>query len=130
MFNWIIEISQKDFFGIFLDEQPKSLALPTPNTELVRRKKPRKMDRLRRTLSFRSRKKGNTANNNNNNNNNNHSSTTAATATTTTTKNGNNTPSTTGENKPSQWQDDEKSVRVGTCSFNVKVKRHACYINN
>ncbi len=25
------------------------------------------------------------------------------------------------ENKPLQWQDDQKSVRIGRCSFNVKV---------
>ncbi len=108
--------------GIFLDDQPKSLSSP-PNTELVRRKKHRQMDRLRRTLSFRSRKKGNAANNNNNNNN--HSSTTT-TATPAAIKNGNNATTTTTtttitENKPAQWQDDEKSVRVGACSFNVKV---------
>jgi numb-like protein len=80
------------------------------------------MDRLRRTLSFRSRKKGNTSNNNNNNNNNNHQTSTTITATSST-KNGNNTPTTTttaADNKPSQWQDDEKSVRIGACSFNVK----------
>jgi lysozyme family protein len=113
--------NKKKIFRIFLDDQPKSLSSP-PNTELLRRKKHRKMDRLRRTLSFRSRKKGNTANNNNNNNNNNHSSTTTTTAATST-KNANNTPATTStENKPSQWQDDEKSVRVGTCSFTVKVR--------
>ncbi|CAF0910742.1 unnamed protein product [Rotaria sp. Silwood1] len=98
------------------DDQPKSLPSP-PNTELIRRKKHRQMDRLRRTLSFRSRKKGHTTNNNNNNNNNNndnnHLSTTAPI------KNGNTTTITT-ENKPLQWQDDEKSVRAGACSFNVK----------
>jgi hypothetical protein len=97
-----------------LDDQPKSLSSP-PNTELVRRKKHRQMDRLRRTLSFRSRKKGNAAANNNNNNN--HSSTTIPT------KNGNTAATTTtAESKPPQWQDDEKSVRVGACSFTVKVK--------
>jgi len=77
------------------------------------------MDRLRRTLSFRSRKKGNTAAAAANNNN--HSSTpTPAPA-----KTGNNstTTTTTTENKPLQWQDDEKAVRVGACSFNVKVKQ-------
>jgi hypothetical protein len=124
---------KREFWGIFLDDQPKSLSSP-PNTELVRRKKHRQMDRLRRTLSFRSRKKGNTANNNNNNN---HSSTTTATTTTPAAiKNGNNasTTTTTIENKPPQWQDDEKSVRVGACSFNVKVFKKNTekifYINN
>jgi hypothetical protein len=72
------------------------------------------MDRLRRTLSFRSRKKGNLAAAANN-----HSSTpTPAPA-----KTGNNSTTTTTESKPLQWQDDEKAVRVGACSFNVKVKR-------
>lgn len=99
----------------FLDDQPKP-PLITPNTELIKRKKHRQMDRLRRTLSFRSRKKGNTANNDND-----HSGVLTAQ-----TKNGNNTPTTatsttTAENKPPQWQDDEKSVRAGACSFNVKV---------
>lgn len=106
---------------LYLDDQAKSQAT-APNTELIRRKKHRQMDRLRRTLSFRSRKKGNTANNTDNN----HSSTATAI-----TKNGNNVPATTtittsttttAENKPLQWQDDEKSVRAGACSFNVKVK--------
>ncbi|CAF1466198.1 unnamed protein product [Rotaria magnacalcarata] len=112
---------------IVSDDQPKSSSL-TPNTELIRRKKHRQMDRLRRTLSFRSRKKGNTTNNNNDNN---HSGSIA-----TQTKNGNNaasttttspssttaitTTTTTAENKPPQWQDDEKAVRASACSFNVK----------
>jgi hypothetical protein len=109
---------------IFLDDQPKSLPLP-PNTESIRRKKHRKMDRLRRTLSFRSRKKGNTAAAANNNNNNHSSTPTPAPA-----KTGNNsTPTTTTtENKPLQWQDDEKAVRVGACSFNVKVKQEKKFI--
>jgi len=111
-------------FFSFTDEQAKTVSSP-PNTELVKRKKHRQMDRLRRTLSFRSRKKGNSAtnNNNNNNNNNNHSSTTTTSTTTgnTSVKNGNNT-TTTAENKPPQWQDDEKAVRNGACSFSVKVK--------
>ena len=47
------------------------------------------MDRLRRTLSFRSRKK----------------------------KRREQTEST----KPHQWQEDERKVREGTCSFQVKV---------
>lgn len=108
--------------AIITDEQAKTVSSP-PNTELVKRKKHRQMDRLRRTLSFRSRKKGNSAtnNNNNNNNNNNHSSTTTTSTTTgnTSVKNGNNT-TTTAENKPPQWQDDEKAVRNGACSFSVK----------
>lgn len=117
------------FFRICLDEHAKSLpSPPPPDTELLPRKKPRQMDRLRRTLSFRSRKKGNTSNNNNNNNTN-HSSTPAATSavkngssTTTTTT----TAPTTADSKPSQWQDDEKSVRVGACSFTVKVSNDKC----
>lgn len=105
---------------IITDDQAKTVSSP-PNTELVKRKKHRQMDRLRRTLSFRSRKKGNAAtNNNNNNNSNNHSSTTTSTTTgNTSVKNGNNT-TTTAENKPPQWQDDEKAVRNGACSFSVK----------
>ncbi|CAF0853753.1 unnamed protein product [Adineta steineri] len=102
------------------DDQPKPLPI-APDTETVRRKKHRQMDRLRRTLSFRSRKKGNRANdpncnniNNNNNNNNNHSTTNAKTANNTT------TATATTENKPPQWQDDEKAVRGGACNFNVK----------
>ena len=74
------------------------------------------MDRLRRTLSFRSRKKGNSTNNNNNNN---HTRTIIAS-----TKNDNDTTTTaiaTGENKLLQWQNDERAVRLGACSFNVKV---------
>jgi hypothetical protein len=125
---------RETLFWIFLDEHPKSLPLPPPNTDLVERKKRRQMDRLRRTLSFRSRKKGNASNNNNNNNN--HASTTTAATTTTTSsiKNGNNTPTTTtttAETKPSQWQDDEKSVRMGACSFNVKVwkKKEEMFLN-
>jgi hypothetical protein len=100
---------------------------PPPNTELVQRKKHRQMDRLRRTLSFRSRKKNNAAaNNNNNNHQTSNTATTTTTAGTSSIKNGNGTPAittttTTADNKPSQWQDDEKSVRVGACSFNVKV---------
>ncbi len=114
---------KKRVSGIFLDDQPKSLSSP-PNTELVRRKKHRQMDRLRRTLSFRSRKKGNLAAAANN-----HSSTpTPAPA-----KTGNNstttTTTTTTESKPLQWQDDEKAVRVGACSFNVKVKREKISFN-
>jgi hypothetical protein len=81
---------------------------PTPlNTDLIRRKKPRQMDRLRRTLSFRSKKKENIS--------------TDTPSSTLTTKNGNNTK--TAEGKPLQWQDDEKSVRVGNCSFHVKVNK-------
>lgn len=113
-------------FRICLDEHPKSLPIPPPDKELFPKKKPRQMDRLRRTLSFRSRKKGNT-----NTNNNNH----ASTPTTSSAKNGSSTTTaaattttaptiTTADNKPSQWQDDEKSVRVGACSFNVKVRRN------
>lgn len=91
------------------------------------------MDRLRRTLSFRSRKKNNNNNlnnstdaptsNNTNNNNNNHS-TAASTKTT-----NNNTPSgtTTADSKPLQWQDDEKAVRLGACNFNVKVRRRSSF---
>ncbi|UJR30345.1 hypothetical protein I4U23_017881 [Adineta vaga] len=80
------------------------------------------MDRLRRTLSFRSRKKGNTSNDSrNNNNNNNNNSTDHSTKTN---NNNNNVPTTTNntttENKPPQWQDDEKSVRSGACNFSVK----------
>jgi len=122
---------KKRVSGIFLDDQPKSLSSP-PNTELVRRKKHRQMDRLRRTLSFRSRKKSSAANNNNNNNNHSSTTTTAATTTAPPIKNGNNTTTTTTENKPAQWQDDEKSVRVGACSFNVKVlkTKKIFYVNN
>ena len=54
------------------------------------------MDRLKRTFSFHQKKKDNTSTNNKN----------------TTNKN---------EKKPIQWHDDDKSVRDGTCSFNVKV---------
>ena len=124
-------------FRICLDEHPKSLPVPPSDKELFPRKKHRQMDRLRRTLSFRSRKKGNTSNNNNNNN---HASTpitaslakngsaatttaAAAAATTTTTTTTTSATTTTADSKPSQWQDDEKSVRVGACNFNVKVKR-------
>ena len=106
-------------FCCFADEQVKPLPA---NTELIQRKKSRQMDRLRRTLSFRSRKKhehraqANTA--------------TAAAAspttttlppTTTTTTAPKNGTATTPDSKPVQWQDDEKSVRVGACSFTVKV---------
>ncbi|CAF0890865.1 unnamed protein product [Adineta ricciae] len=100
--------------SIVTDDQPKVLPQP-PNTETVRRKKHRQMDRLRRTLSFRSKKKGNTSSDTRNNNNNNTEDSTKTT---------NNVPATTNsattENKPPQWQDDEKSVRGGTCTFNVK----------
>ena len=114
---------------LYLDEQPKSVSSPPPNTELVQRKKHRQMDRLRRTLSFRSRKKGNASNNNNNNYQTSNTATTTTAATIagpSSIKNGNGAPATattttTADNKPSQWQDDEKSVRVGACSFNVKV---------
>ena len=103
---------------IVLDDQPKALPQP-PNTETVRRKKHRQMDRLRRTLSFRSKKKGNTSSDTRNNSNNNNNNTENST------KTANNVPETTNsattENKPPQWQDDEKSVRGGTCTFNVKV---------
>ncbi|CAF4531904.1 unnamed protein product [Rotaria sp. Silwood1] len=75
------------------------------NTNLTQHKKHRRMDRLRRTLSFRNRKKENISNNNNLN--------------ISTNKNGTN-HNITSENKPLQWQVDEKSVRMGTCSFHVK----------
>lgn len=126
---WLSEWSTSErafWFAIYLDEHAKSLSSsqpPPPDTELLPRKKPRQMDRLRRTLSFRSRKKGNASNNNNN-----HSSTPATTSavkngssTTATTTNTITSPSTTADSKPSQWQDDEKSVRIGACSFTVKV---------
>jgi len=107
------------------DPNNKSTVSNPANTELLQRKKRRQMDRLRRTLSFRSRKKNNnnnsssdastTNNNNNSNNNNNNHSTSASTKPTSTTSG-----TTTADSKPIQWQDDEKAVRVGTCSFNVK----------
>ena len=53
------------------------------------------MERLRRTLSFQSKKKE--------------------------TSSGKNHTSKT-EKKPVQWHDDDKSVRDAICSFNVKVK--------
>jgi numb-like protein len=90
------------------DDPSKSLPSP-PNTEGVRRKKHRQMDRLRRTLSFRSKKKGGPAAN---------SANASSTSTSTNTKNNHST--TIADNKPQQWQDDEKSVRMGACSFNVK----------
>ncbi|CAF1008779.1 unnamed protein product [Adineta ricciae] len=61
-------------------------------------KKPTKhnqMDRLKRTFSFHQKKKDNSSTNNKNSTNKN-------------------------EKKPIQWHDDDKSVRDGTCSFNVK----------
>jgi hypothetical protein len=61
------------------------------------------MDRLRRTLSFRNRKKEKITNNNNNN--------------------------TKTVNKPLQWHEDEKSVRTSTCNYNVKVKEKQIYVN-
>jgi hypothetical protein len=67
-------------------------------------------------LSFRSRKKPSSNNNTATSSApNNVPSTNASTAT----KNGG---ATTSEPKPLQWQDDEKSVRVGSCNYNVKVK--------
>ncbi|CAF2751996.1 unnamed protein product [Rotaria sp. Silwood2] len=75
------------------------------NTDLTQRKKHPRMDRLRRTLSFRHRKKENPSSNNHLN--------------TSTNINGKH-HNITSENKPLQWQDDEKSVRMSTCSFNVK----------
>ena len=96
------DLFSNDLRLFFLD----NLSSAPPTTDLVRRKKSRQMDRLRRTLSFSSKKKQNMLDNT-------HSSTSS-------TKNENNTK-TTGS-KPLQWQDDEKSVRVGNCNFNVKVK--------
>lgn len=77
----------------------------------IQPKKHPRMDRLRRTLTFRSRKKDNLTNNNNIINN----------VNTTTNKNG-KLENSNGENKSLQWQDDEKAVRMGTCNFGVKVK--------
>ncbi|CAF0893577.1 unnamed protein product [Adineta steineri] len=78
--------------------QPQTLKtenLPTDlaNTILKQHKKHQQMDRLRRTLSFHNKKKENKTINNHTNKN---------------------------EKKPVQWHDDDKSVRDGTCSFNVK----------
>ncbi len=67
-----------------------------PDANVISPKKLSPIDRLRRTLSIRNRKKENTG--------------------PSSIKNG------TKAKKPLQWQEDEKSVRVGTCSFNVKVK--------
>ncbi|CAF0865767.1 unnamed protein product [Rotaria sordida] len=75
------------------------------NTDSIQRKKRPRMDRLRRTLSFRHRKKENISNNNHLN---------------TSTNQNNKRHNITSENKPLQWQDDEKFVRMGACSFNVK----------
>jgi hypothetical protein len=36
----------------------------------------------------------------------------------------------TTKTKPLQWQNDENNVRVGTCSFNVKVKEKFCFFLN
>lgn len=92
------------------------------------------MDRLRRTLSFRSRKKGNAANNNNNNNN--HSSTTT-TATPAAIKNGNNATTTTTTTTirvafPFQligWRDElqtrgRKKKRTRSTTFAKASKQH------
>jgi len=70
------------------------------NNDISPPKKSSPIDRLRRTLSFRNRKKENIS--------------------TSTSKNGNKNK--TNANKPLPWQDDEKSVRVGMRSFSVKVK--------
>jgi len=80
-----------------------NLSSALPNTDLLRHKKHRQMDRLRRTLSFRNRKKEKITNNNNNN--------------------------TKTVNKPLQWHEDEKSVRTSTCNYNVKVKEKEIYVN-
>ncbi|CAF3133641.1 unnamed protein product [Rotaria socialis] len=84
---------------------PDNFSSSLQNSDLTQRKKHQRMDRLRRTLSFRSRRKENLSNNNNSN--------------TLPNKNDKSLNST-NENKPSQWQDDEKAVRMDTCSFNVK----------
>ena len=110
---------------IHLDDQHKSLQL-SATIEPIQRKKHRQMDRLRRTLSFRSRKKSNHQSNINNNN----QETTLPSPTTTTSSNKNtNNNGTSADNKPIQWQGDEKSVRMGFCSFNVKVNKHINFAN-
>ena len=65
------------------------------------------MNRLRRTLSFRNRKKEKLSNND-------HSSSLP---------NKKEKQKITNESIPLQWQEDEKNVRTGTCSFYVKVRQ-------
>lgn len=75
-----------------------------PNTDFAQHNKRRPMNRLKQTFSFRHRKKENSLANKNHSNKNvtNHQIT--------------------GDSKPLQWQEDERSVRVGICSFHVKVR--------
>ncbi|CAF1030367.1 unnamed protein product [Brachionus calyciflorus] len=89
-----------------VDRQPVDNLTPKPN---------RRMDKLRRSLTFRRKKKPN--------NELVSKTETALTTTTTTsaTKPDTTTNSTsTNPNRPALWIEDEKRVRAGTCSFQVK----------
>ena len=78
----------------------ENLVAALATSSSTRRQKSLQMDRLRRTLSFHSEKKAKATSN---------AQPSASTV----------------KQKPLQWQEDEKAVRLGTCSFTVKVRTHA-----
>jgi hypothetical protein len=90
------------------------------NADQTATKSHRRMDKLRRSLTFRRKK-------NKNKNQQLHGSSSNLNNSPVQTQTSTNTPPTTtlvshniDPNKPTSWQDDERKVRDGTCSFHVK----------